>query len=330
MSEPDPAAEEPRPRVAERPAVAVPKASWRGKMGGLLVVGVVAAAALAALVAERGGQLELAAPLRPIEARLEQKRRPKWLAELRAACAKHDCACAKAAARFALDVEAPDVVLEVVNTAKGCAPGTFDGVRAEALVRKGDEAGLAASARALEASPRDPYALYARGYSSYHALKLDDAMANAEESERAGRGWAATLLVGLVAYRTGELDRSRQAFHKLLSSDPDDVEALFNLGVVAQEQNRYGEARSSYLKITRLDPKNADARYNLAILVHSVGASDEAQHHYRTFEKNAPGDPRLGRLREALAKPPEHGPALSLTAPEPVPAASAPEPGAPR
>ena len=290
------------------------------RAGGWAIVGVVAVSALVALYLERKVSLEIADPLQKIEAHLAVGRRPKWLAELRAACRDRDCACAKKAAAIGLDAEASDVVLGLVGAAKKCAPGEFDGIVAEALVRKVDSAkGLEQASKVLARSAEDPHALYARALSSYRARAFAPAMALAEASERAGRGWSATLLVGLIAYEAGDFERSKRAFRELLRLDPSDVDAVFNLGVAAQKEGRYGEARSSYLRVTRLRPGHADARHNLALLAHSAGALDEAKHHFEQFQRVSPRDPRSERLRAMLATPPPHGPALSPAAASEVP-----------
>jgi len=274
---------------------------------------------LVAFHRERKSHGDFADALRDIETGIAAKHRPKWLARLRAACGEKDCDCAKVAAGLGLDAEASDAVLVLLTKAERCAPRVaFEGLRAEALVRNGDALGPKEAASVLERSARDPNALYAQALSSYRARAFAKAMALAESSERAGRGFSATLLLGVIAYQAGDGERARRSFRELLSADPDDVDALFNLGVTAQGDGRYGEARSSYLRVTRLVPGHADARYNLAILTHSVGALDEANHHLEKFVKNSPSDPRLAELRAALAAPPEHGPALSPTAP-PVP-----------
>jgi tetratricopeptide (TPR) repeat protein len=249
--------------------------------------------------------------IRQIEARVEAKRRPKWLAALRTACSAPGCGCSKKAAAIALDADALDPVLAVVAHARSCAPVEFDGFRAEALVRKNDPSGLELVSKILAGSTQNPNALYALALSSYRGQRLTPALELAEAAERAGRGWSATLLVGLVAYESGDFARARASFRILLRDDPDDVDALFNLGVTAQRENRYGEARSSYLRVARLEPGHADARHNLVILTHSFGAVDEAAHHFAKFRELAPNDPRIAALEAVLAKPPEHGQALT-------------------
>lgn len=307
------ATEEPSGKPRTLPTTAP---SGRPAPGFPLLQGTLVAAAFAAAVALAlhygpAGKVERGTSVRAIAKRLDAKRRPRALAALRAACAKRDCACVKTAANLGLDADATDAVLELVARSRSCTPPELAGVRAEALVRNGDSAGARAAATVLERSPQDPNALYAVALAHYREQKLPSALVLAESSERAGRGWSATLLTGLIAYGQGDFARARRSFGALLEDNPDDVEALFNLGVTAQRENRYGEARSSYLRVTRLDPRHADARYNLALLTHSFGALGEAQHHLQKFQKIARNDARVAELRAALAKPPEHGPARS-------------------
>jgi tetratricopeptide (TPR) repeat protein len=301
-----------RPEPPETEAPGPAKGSRAASLRAAAVIGALAVAALAAVYFGRRSSIDFGDTLGVIEQHLTAKHRTTWLAAFRAACAKHDCACARRAAGFGLDVDATEAVLTLCERARSCGALEFEGYRAEALVRQDDAVdGVAAAAQVLERSAKNPHALYARALASFREDKLPFAKELAEASERAGRGWSATLLAGLVAYRMGDLERAHRIFQKLVEADPDDVDALFNLGVTAQQQNSYGQARSNYLKVTRLDPRHADARHNLVILTHSFGATQEARHHFAKFQKLAPNDPRLGELRAVLATPPEHGPALS-------------------
>jgi len=319
----DPSAPEERAGVRPEPPEAAAPGRAAGSRAASLraaaVIGALAVAALAAVYFGRRSSIDFGDTLGIIDEHLKAKHRTAWLAAFRAACAKHDCACAKRAAGFGLDVDATETVLTLADRARSCGALEFEAYRAEALVRQDDAVdGVAVATKVLERSAKNPNALYARALASFREDKLPFARELAEASECAGRGWSATLLTGLVAYRMGDLERARSIFQKLVEVDPDDVDALFNLGVTAQQQNSYGQARSNYLKVTRLDPRNADARHNLVLLTHSFGATEEAKHHFAKFQNLAPNDPRVGELRAVLATPPEHGPAHSLGAPADV------------
>jgi Flp pilus assembly protein TadD len=272
-----------------------------------------AASVIAALYLERRPPRDAVRAVEQIEKRLEEKRRPKWLEKLRAACSTYDCACVKTAAGFGLDTDANDAVLALVEKASSCPSAGLGGFRAEALVRKGDGARLGEAVRLIEQSPRDPNALYARALLAYRARDFGVAMQTAESSERAGRGWSAKLLVGLIANESGDLERARHEFRSLLKGDPNDVDALWNVAVMAQKQGRYGEARKAYLEVTRLWPGHADARHNLALLAHSIGAMDEAQHHAQKFRASGAPAERVTELEAALARAPANPPAQVIS-----------------
>jgi tetratricopeptide (TPR) repeat protein len=138
---------------------------------------------------------------------------------------------------------------------------------------------------------------------AYRSSALAEAMGQARRAVDAGRGATAHLLAGLIAYAQNDLDLSAKEFRAMLETEPDDLDALFNLALVAQRQNRYTEARELYLKVANLDPTHKNSRYNLAIMAHSIGANDEANHHLAKFESIAPGDERLPKLKALLASP---------------------------
>jgi tetratricopeptide (TPR) repeat protein len=147
-----------------------------------------------------------------------------------------------------------------------------------------------------------------------------EAAAAARRAIAAGRGDGAYFLLGLASLQVGDLEAARQAFGKVVESEPDDVDALYNLGLTAQRQNRYGESRRQYLRVLKLKPKYSAARFNLGILAHSVGATAEAQHHLEKLRQAAPGDSMVKDLERALSAPPPNPPAqaLKLGAPPPT------------
>jgi tetratricopeptide (TPR) repeat protein len=272
--------------------------------------------------------VEMGPAVASVEHGLEQRHRSRALDALRRACQQHDCACAHVTAKNGLDVDLGNDVLRLLNAMNACPGQDLDGIRAEALVRSGDRgAGLKSAELALQTRPQDAFALQARALSSYQAGELPKAAEDALAAVRAGRGHAAEMLVGLVAYHRDEHATAHDAFASVLKTEPDDTEATYNLALVAQRQGSYGVARSNYLKLTRLDPRNQDARHNLALLAHSVGALEEAQHHARKFLELNPAPARAASLAAALERPPEKPPAhvLKLGA---APAANSAQAGA--
>jgi tetratricopeptide (TPR) repeat protein len=262
---------------------------------------------------ERKPSLVLATPLAAIERALDAKHLSKRAARLRERCREHDCDCAAEASSAGLDVEALDAVVTILGVSARCQPrGPFDGIRAEALVRKNDPSGMKESGAVLAKSPNDPHALYAQALFGYRLQQFDAARGLAERSRAAGRGTPAVFLAGLVEFAANDLDGARSQFRAVLAAEPEDVDALFNLGVIAQRQERYGEARANYLRVTRLAPSHENARYHLAILAHSIGAADEARHHLAKFRALGATADRVRTLETELARPPAKQPARVL------------------
>lgn len=249
---------------------------------------------------------------------LKQRHRNRALGALERACLRKDCACASATAKNGLDVDLGNDVLKLLNAMSACAGTDREGMQAEALVRSGDRGGGLKSAElVLKTRQHDSFALMARALAQYQAGDLTKAAENASAAVRAGRGDAAVILVGLIAYHRDELPAAQDAFKSVLQTEPDDIEATYNLALAAQRMGSYGVARQNYLKLTRLDPRNQDARHNLALLAHSVGALEEAQHHARKFVELNPAPDRAAALMAALERRPESPPAhvLKLGAP---------------
>jgi tetratricopeptide (TPR) repeat protein len=249
------------------------------------------------------------APYAPIVSALENSRRMADAERVRTACegvAGASCACRQEAAERALDKNLHAEAQAVLAGDPECErQAATRGLAAEALARA-DRTGeaIAQANQALGMEPDQRFATYALAHASY--AKGDVARA-AQEARRAierGRGAPAHLLLGLIAYRGGELDSARAEFEKMLAANAEDVDALYNLGVVAARQDRYRDAREGHLQVLRLEPRHLDARYDLGLLTHSAGAGSEARHHLQKLEAIAPkDDPRVASLRATLAAP---------------------------
>ena len=226
-----------------------------------------------------------------IETRLTTAQKPKKAALVAAACARNACECALVAGRHGLDIDAFTEVLAVLAVASQSCPASdaAAAIHAEAVARMGDnDRGKSEASQVLAKDPNNPFGLYALSLVAYRSSSLPEATTYARRAVDAGRGATAHLLAGLVAFAQSDLDRSTQEFRAMLETEPDDLDALFNLALVAQYQNRYTDARELYLKVANLDPTHRNSRYNLAIMAHSVGANDEANHHLAKFESISP------------------------------------------
>jgi tetratricopeptide (TPR) repeat protein len=241
-----------------------------------------------------------------IENRLNQAKKPKKAALVAETCARGACECAVVAGRHGLDVDAFTEVLAVLAVASQTCPASdaAAAIHAEAVARMGDDdRGKSEASQVLAKDPKNPFGLYALALVAYRDAAFAEATTQARRAVDAGRGATAHLLAGLVAYAQNDFDTAGREFRAMLETEPDDLDALFNLALVAQRQNRYTDARELYLKVANLDPMHKNSRYNLAIMAHSVGANDEANHHLAKFEAIAPGDERLPKLKALLASP---------------------------
>jgi tetratricopeptide (TPR) repeat protein len=265
-------------------------------------------------------QLELTGSIAPIEKRLSARHRGRALRAVRAACKERDCACVAKAVVAGLDVDAGKESLELFERAKACQAG-LPGVHAEALARSARPGeGLAEAQQILARNPAEPHALTAYALALNRRGAHVEAAATARRAVAAGRGDGALFLLGIASLAANDLEAARQAFRKIVDSEPDDVDALYNLALTAQRQNRYGESRRHYLRVLKLVPKYAAARFNLGILAHSVGATAEARHHLEKLRQTAPEDAMVKDLERALAVPPANPPAQALQLGAPPPA----------
>jgi tetratricopeptide (TPR) repeat protein len=87
---------------------------------------------------------------------------------------------------------------------------------------------------------------------------------------------------GLQAQTAGKFDEATAAYYEVLSKDPKNDAALFNLGLIAHLQNRPVAAESYYRLALELEPNNAKALFNLAIIrANASGGAPEAVTLYR-------------------------------------------------
>lgn len=93
---------------------------------------------------------------------------------------------------------------------------------------------------------------------------------------------ADALSRGLKAQNAGNLDEASQAYFEVLSHDPKNKFAFFNLGVVAQSQKKPSQiAEGYYRSALDIDPKFASALFNLAIIRTEAGDKAGAIDLYR-------------------------------------------------
>jgi tetratricopeptide (TPR) repeat protein len=242
------------------------------------------------------------------------------------ACANGtSCACRQAAALAALNADLHQRAFTVLTSDATCENEPKSrGMWAEATARAGkSQEAIVFANVVLQKTANEPFASYALAFSQWAQGDAATAKENATRAANNGRGSAAHLLLGLIAFRENDLAKAKQEFEQMLKDDPSDVDALYNLALVAHQQNRYRDAREGYLKVLTTAPSHLDARYNLAVLTHGAGATNEAQHHAKKLEQAAgPNDERVTKLKQLLQRPSTAPNSITLPPPSAQPAPS--------
>lgn len=144
---------------------------------------------------------------------------------------------------------------------------------------------------------------------------------------------------GVAAQKAGRTDEAQRLYEEVLSNDPNNKLANFNLGVAAQIAGDMEKAESLYQKSLDADPKFLPALFNLAILKERTDRNEQSAETYRRlleeYPDNGPAHLNYGFLlvdklnqpdeaREEFKKAVENDPTLARRIPvdmRPAPAA---------
>jgi tetratricopeptide (TPR) repeat protein len=120
------------------------------------------------------------------------------------------------------------------------------------------------------------------GEAAYRARHYNDATAIFEHytAQRPNNPWGHYML-GLSAWKVGDLVRSEQAFEKALSVDPQHVKSLLNLSRVFIEQKRHDDAIDRLTRAADLDPESIQVHRLLGRTYHTLDKTGEAEAAYR-------------------------------------------------
>ena len=145
------------------------------------------------------------------------------------------------------------------------------------LAKTGEE-GFAPNAAPKIAGPVS----FADAEAAYHARKYGDATAMFEHytAQRPRNAWGHYML-GLSAWKSGDLAKSEQAFEKALSIDPHHVKSLVNSSRVFIELKRYDDATARLTRAAEIDPESVEVHRLLGRTYHTQGKRDEAEDAYR-------------------------------------------------
>jgi tetratricopeptide (TPR) repeat protein len=135
----------------------------------------------------------------------------------------------------------------------------------EAADGSGDRAtGTSARSKALELQPNDKALRLELGERLYQAERLSEASKVLTPLKGAGES-GAEFLLGVLAYRRGAFDESRDRFEAALAARPDYPEARYNLAITFYDQGRYDEALRQFQAVLDKHPNDDEARKNLDV-----------------------------------------------------------------
>lgn len=90
-------------------------------------------------------------------------------------------------------------------------------------------------------------------------------------------GDAAALVKGMHYERTGQHDKAREVYEKVLAETPDKPEILHRLAVVADKQRRHPEAQALYTMIIQTQPNNGELFNDLGYSFYLSGQLPKAE-----------------------------------------------------
>jgi tetratricopeptide (TPR) repeat protein len=161
-----------------------------------------------------------------------------------------------------------------------------------------------------------PTGSFADGEAAYRARKYADATAIFEgyTERRPANAWGYYML-GLSAWKDGDLQKSEQAFEKALTIDPRHVKSLVNLSRVFIDQKRHQEAVDRLTRASEIAPESHEVFRLLGRTYHTQRMTDDAAAAYRRAieldERDAWSMNNLGLLLLETKRPDEALPLLA-------------------
>jgi tetratricopeptide (TPR) repeat protein/predicted O-methyltransferase YrrM len=143
-------------------------------------------------------------------------------------------------------------------------------------------AALALIDKALEASPRDPSLLFARGSTLFAWGRFIEARVCLQEVLRHDvRNADASVKLGWACVWTGKLDEALDAMRRATGLRPDDWAAHFGAGSVLRAQKQVAAGVASFERALELDPDSPHCLSNLVACEIEQGHLDAAEHYAR-------------------------------------------------
>jgi tetratricopeptide (TPR) repeat protein len=111
----------------------------------------------------------------------------------------------------------------------------------------------------------------------------------------------ALINLGMLCYDQANLEKAADCFKRAAQLAPDNPIAQFNLGSVLDELGQLPDARQHLRLAVRLNPRYADAHYNLAYVCDKLGAVSEARQHWTLYIKLDPTSTWCEHARRRLS-----------------------------
>ena len=123
---------------------------------------------------------------------------------------------------------------------------------------------------------------FADGQAAYQARKYNEATAifEAYTERRPGNAWGYYML-GLSAWKSGDVAKAEKAFDHALSIDPRHIKSLVNQSRVFIDQKRHEDAIDRLTRAAEIDPDSAEVHRLLGRTYHTQGQIEEAVEAYR-------------------------------------------------
>jgi tetratricopeptide (TPR) repeat protein len=117
------------------------------------------------------------------------------------------------------------------------------------------------------------------------AASIASCSGNEVESQRA----SLALTAALRAHQEGKLDEAAELYEEVLTLQPRNKFAWYNLGLIDQTRDESAEAEERYREAISVDPDFVAALFNLAVLRTAAGDENEAIDLYRQIVEIRPG-----------------------------------------
>ena len=112
-------------------------------------------------------------------------------------------------------------------------------------------------------------------------LSACGSQANAQQSNQ--QKAAVLLNAGLAAHTAGRTAEAEADYRKVITLDPQNKWAHYNLGLIEQNNGQASAAEADYRAVLGVDPNFAGALYNLAILRTSAAPAEAADLYRRAI-----------------------------------------------